>query len=113
MPVTPSQTGSNGARTLAGQFAAGNKFGKGNPLARQQARIRAMIVEAVSEEDFRAIIAAMVDRAKEGDMVAARELLNRLAGRPPTGIDPEQLELQMRHCELRERQIDIQEDRIV
>lgn len=112
MPVTPSQTGSNGARTANGRFSAGNKFGKGNPLARQQASIRAMIVEAVTEEDLRAIVAAMVDRAKQGDMVAARELLNRLAGRPAASIDPEQLEMQMRHCELRERQIDIQEDRI-
>lgn len=112
MMTSPSETGSNGSRSVNGRFSAGNKFGKGNHLARQQASIRAMIVEAVTEDDLRAVIAVMVDRAKQGDMVAARELLNRLAGRPAASIDPEQLELQVRHCELRERQIDIQEDRI-
>ena len=107
----PSTNGSNGARAANGQFAKGNKGGPGNPHAKRVARARTVIFDAVSEDDLRAIFSALIDRAKQGDLVAIRELLDRLVGRPATAIDPEQRKLLARQLELREQQIEAQEDR--
>lgn len=106
----PSPNGLNGDRDSQGRFAKGNSGGPGNPYRRAVARWRSLFDEAVTEEDFRTIVAAMVQKAKEGDMVAAREILNRLAGKPADAMDPERNSIACRQLELRERQIDIQED---
>ncbi|MEZ6319219.1 MAG: hypothetical protein R3B49_10790 [Phycisphaerales bacterium] len=42
----------------------------------------------MSEDDLRAIVRALVARAKGGDMLAARELLNRVLGRPAMDAPP-------------------------
>ena len=55
----------------------GNR-GPGNPRAKRIAEIRSALIEAVSVEDLREIVAALVRRAKEGDVLAAREVLDRL-----------------------------------
>ena len=107
---TPSTNGSNGDRDSQGRFAKGNSGGPGNPYGRSVAKWRELFQEAVTDQDFREIIAAMVQKAKEGDMVAAREVLNRLAGRPAEAMDPERKSMAKRQLELRERQIDIQEE---
>lgn len=82
----PSQNGSNG-RTSGGRFAKGNAGGPGNPFAKRAGALRSALYDAVSEDDLRAVIEKMVEAAKDGDMPAARELLNRLLGKPePTDI---------------------------
>src|SRR5437879_5060893 len=81
-------------RKSNGQFAKGNSGGPGNPFARRVARLRTLIQEAVTDEDLKAIVQAMVQRAKEGDMVATRELLTRLVGKPPDAPDPDKLDLE-------------------
>jgi hypothetical protein len=48
----------------------------------------------VTEDDLRAIVAALVKQAKAGDIAAARELLNRLIGKPLDTVDPDRLELE-------------------
>lgn len=112
MSDVPSPNGLNGERDVQGRFAKGNPGGPGNPYGRVVARWRELFHEAVTEEDFRAIISAMVQKAKEGDMVAAREILNRLAGRPPEALDPERKSITRNQIKLRERQIDLQEESI-
>ncbi len=111
MSTAPSPNGGNGVRDTQGRFAKGNPGGPGNPYAKQVARVRSLIVEAVSEEDLRAVIAALVEKAKGGDIVAARELFDRLVGRPATAIAPEQQELEERRLSLQDREVEVKEDR--
>ena len=78
---TPSPNGTNG-RDQTGRFARGNAGGPGNPLGGQVARLRSALIGAVSEEDMRAIIAKLVEKAKGGDTSAVKVLLERCLGRP-------------------------------
>ncbi|MCA9233553.1 MAG: hypothetical protein KDA57_23135, partial [Planctomycetales bacterium] len=75
----PSPADSNG-RSKTGRFAPGNKFGKGNPLAKRAQKLRSALFAAVSEEDIEAIVAKLVAAAKNGDTIAAREVLDRTVG---------------------------------
>jgi len=74
-PAEPS------GRDSSGRFASGNKHGRGNPLAKQAQKLRVALLEAVSEEDIKAIIAKLIEAAKNGDVVAAREVLDRTIGK--------------------------------
>ncbi len=101
----PSPNGSNGQRDANGRFAVGNKGGPGNPFAKQIAHVRALICEAVSEDDLREIIATMIRRAKEGDLASARELLDRLSGKPTVPMDEDRLALEERKLDLMEEKL--------
>ena len=83
----PARRGSNG------RFAKGNPGGPGNPFARRVARQRTLIQEAVTDEDLRAIVRALVERAKGGDIAAIREVLNRVVGKAPESPNPDRLDL--------------------
>ncbi len=100
---TPSPTGDNG-RDGRGRFATGNRCAVGNPLARRVAQLRSMILEAVSEDDLRAVVLALIEKAKNGDVMAARELLDRLVGKAPS---PVLLDLQ----DMEDRKMRLAEDR--
>jgi hypothetical protein len=79
--VDPSITATNG-RTTKGTFAPGNKLAKGYPHARRANRLRAELYRVVNVEEFRAIVKAIVKEAKAGDVTAAREIIERLLGKP-------------------------------
>lgn len=83
--IEPSRNGSNG-RDAAGRFVRGNPGGPGNPRARRTAEIRAALVNAVSDEDLQDIVRALAGKAKAGDTVAAREVLDRVLGKATTPI---------------------------
>ena len=68
-------------RNARGRFAKGNLGGPGNPYAKRVADLRAALLESVTEQDIRAVARALVKRAKEGEVPAVRELLDRLLGR--------------------------------
>jgi hypothetical protein len=72
-------------RTPSGRFAKGNPGGPGNPHAASVAKLRAAILRAVTPEDVEAIVRAMIQRAKGGDMAATRELFDRAMGKPTDG----------------------------
>lgn len=77
----PSANGSN--RDRQGRFVPGHHApGPGNPFARRTAALRSALLAAVSEKDLKAIVAKLVKLAKAGDVIAAREVLNRCVGRP-------------------------------
>jgi hypothetical protein len=80
MSGTPSPNGHNG-RAINGQFAAGNAGGPGNPRNRQTAALRALLLDAVTFDDLRAVVAKLVEMAKAGDLAAIRELLDRTLGK--------------------------------
>jgi hypothetical protein len=81
--LAPSANGPNGGeRDALGRFRPGNRGGPGNPVARKTAAIRKALFAAVKADDIRAMVRALVARARGGDVLACRELLNRLIGRP-------------------------------
>jgi hypothetical protein len=69
-------------RSPNGQFGAGNPGGPGNPYARRVAALRTALMDAVTDEDIRAVARALVNQAKAGEVPAIRELLDRLVGKP-------------------------------
>lgn len=81
MTGEPPTLGANG-RALSGRFAKGNKLGQGNPLAGQAARIRAVLLTKVTPEVTAAIADRLIEQAKDGDLAAVRELLDRTIGKP-------------------------------
>jgi len=79
----PSVNGDNGDRDASGRFTAGNRGGPGNPHARRVAEFRSAMLAAVTPEDVKAIVRALVVAAIAGNVAAARELLERVCGRVP------------------------------
>lgn len=79
-------------RNKNGTFAKGNKGGTGNPYARRVAAIRVKMMEAVTDEDIDAVIQKLVSDAKDGDLAATKELLNRLVGKPASSPPPDELD---------------------
>lgn len=69
-------------RNSAGHFANGNKGGPGNPKLRRGLNYQMWIYDAATKEDIQAVFLAMVKQAKAGDALAARDVLNRVAGKP-------------------------------
>ena len=65
-----------------GQFAPGNKAAKGNPHASQVAKLRSAALRAVTEDKIESIIAKLVELAEEGNVQAAKEVLDRCLGKP-------------------------------
>ena len=87
MGKSPSTNGPNG-RDARGRFVRGNQGGPGNPHARKVAQLRSALLKAVKLTDLRAIVKALVSQAKQGDVAAAKLLLERLLG-PPIAVDIE------------------------
>ena len=83
--MLPSTNGKNG-RDKLGRFAQGNAGGPGNPYARRVAELRSALMDAVTEDDLRAVVAKL-KKAKEGDIAAIREVLDRALGKPLAGAE--------------------------
>jgi len=79
--MTPLPNGDNG-RDEHGRFTAGNAGGPGNPHAAQVGRLRSALLNAVTEDDMRDVVLALVRKAKDADVVAARVLFDRVLGKP-------------------------------
>jgi hypothetical protein len=77
-----------------GRFARGNKGGPGNPFNRRVAALRQLLVERVSDDDLAAIVDRLVQKAREGDVSAARLVLSYAVGRPTSAVDPDELDIQ-------------------
>lgn len=69
-------------RDRQGRFAKGNPGGPGNPHAARVGAWRRALVDAVTDDDLRAVVGALVARAREGEKWAVKELLDRTLGRP-------------------------------
>ena len=75
-----------------GRFAKGNPGGPGNPFARQVAALRKVIMNRVTEQDLLAITEALLAKAKEGSVGAAKLLLAYAIGKPASSPDPDRLD---------------------
>ncbi len=69
-------------RDTRGRFAFGNKGGPGNPYAARVGRWREIMTDAVTDEDMRAVVAALVAAAKRGESWAVKEVFDRTVGKP-------------------------------
>ena len=69
-----------------GRFVAGNKEGRGNPFAHKVNKLRAALLQEVSEKSIRAILKNVVKQAEQGDLAAVKILLDRIFG-PPIPAD--------------------------
>jgi hypothetical protein len=65
-----------------GRFVKGNSGGPGNPQAAKVAKLRTAFLDAVTEEDVRDVLAALVAEARAGSVPAIREFLTRVMGQP-------------------------------
>src|SRR6266404_5256727 len=92
-PTEPAaQTPTNNGHEANGRFARGNPGGPGNPFARQVAALRKVIINRLTEEDLLAITEALLARAKEGSVAAAKLLLAYAIGKPASAPDPDRLD---------------------
>ena len=82
----PSTNGP-GWRDVSGRFVKGNPGGPGNPHAPQVARLRAAMLEAVTEDQVRAVIGKLVELAEGGSVPAAREVRDRCLGKGVEAVD--------------------------
>jgi hypothetical protein len=80
------------ARQPNGQFARGNKGGPGNPYARHAAAFRDLLIKCVTAEDFVAVAVAVIEKAKAGDVPAARLVFQYTVGKPLSSADPDRLD---------------------
>ena len=80
MGRSSSSNGANG-RSSGGQFAKGNPGGPGNPYAKRVSTLRSALSDQVQDKDLRAIVAKLVRLAKDGDIAAAKEVLDRSVGK--------------------------------
>lgn len=81
-------------RDEQGRFAEGNRGGPGNPFARKVAAIRQAFFSAVSDEDLKGIVAAIIAEAKKGNVQAAKLLLSYLLGKPAAAVNPDRLDIE-------------------
>ena len=83
--ATPSTNGKNGT----GQFTTGNRHGKGNPLFGKVATLRSAVLESITPATVKGLIKAFIERAKAGDIAAAKLILPYLIGQTATAKELE------------------------
>ena len=84
--ISPLVNGQNG-RDSTGRFVQGCKGGPGNPLARKIHRLRSALLKRCSVDDINEVADTLIAEAKSGDIVAIRELLDRILGKAKVGIE--------------------------
>jgi hypothetical protein len=80
-PATPLPAPTEG-RDASGRFAKGNPGGLGNPNHRRSAALRQAMLDCVTDEDIQAVIKAVIDQAKEGNIAAAKLFFQYVFGKP-------------------------------
>ncbi|MCL2639919.1 MAG: hypothetical protein FWD53_03645 [Phycisphaerales bacterium] len=81
MSKSPSPNGSNGGRDVGGRFTKGNAGGPGNPHAAHVATLRAAMLEAITPKKIKAVVDKLIAQALEGNVMAAKEVLERSIGK--------------------------------
>lgn len=74
-------------RNEKGQFTKGNPGGPGRPRREVEARNLQLFWATVSDEDWQAVVAAMIKQAKRGNVAAAQWLGNYHMGKPQDSVD--------------------------
>jgi hypothetical protein len=66
---------------------AQGRFVAGNPLGRRVAEMRQILIDALTDDAVRKIADALVERAQEGSVSAAKLLLSYALGKPPAAAE--------------------------
>lgn len=74
-------------RDAKGYFIKGNKLAKGNTALKHVHELRKALYAAVKPKDISEVIKMLVGKAKAGDVVAAKELLDRMLGKATQPIE--------------------------
>jgi hypothetical protein len=69
-----------------GRFAVGNAGGPGRPPKDVERGYWHALREAITDDDVREVAAALVQRAKAGDVTAARLIVEHTIGRPRQNV---------------------------
>ena len=72
----------DGNRDGQGRFIKGNKAGRGRPIGSRVDALRRSLIEAVTVEDIKTIIQAVIRQAKSGDLNAAKLVFSQVLGNP-------------------------------
>jgi hypothetical protein len=88
----------NPGRDARGRFARGNVGGPGNPFTRQAAAFRKALCDTVTDDDIQALTRMLLDKAKGGDVAAAKLLFTYTIGRPADVVNPDTLDVDELHC---------------
>jgi len=95
--MTTESNGSIGptdyTRDASGRFAPGTRGGPGSGQGRRIAAYRDAVRDAVEPEQLARVVEVLLGRALDGDIPAARELLDRVLGRPRPASEPVDLAL--------------------
>src|SRR5437762_3281004 len=91
-PTEPAAQTPTSGHDAKGRFTRGNPGGPGNPFARQVAQLRKVILNRLTEEDLLAITEALLAKAKQGSVGAAKLLLAYALGKPASAPDPDRLD---------------------
>jgi hypothetical protein len=75
------------------RFTKGNPGGPGNPFARHVAKLRAALVNRVTEADIQHIADGLLVSAKLGHLPSIRILLLYALGKPSTAVNPDTLDI--------------------
>jgi hypothetical protein len=84
----------NPQRDAQGRFAPGNNGGPGNPFARHVAKLRAALVNSVSEADMEQLADDLRIQAKLGNMAAIKLLFLYMLGKPTQPVNPDTLDIE-------------------
>src|SRR6516162_3209900 len=82
----------NGGRDSSGRFTKNNPGGPGNPYARYTAAMRKAFADEATGDDLRQIARAMIDKARQGDVAAAKLVCSYTMGKPLEGAHPDRLD---------------------
>jgi hypothetical protein len=79
-------------RDVRGRFREANPGGPGNPFARQVAALRKALLDSVSEQDLKDVVAVLKQQARQGDKAAIKLLLQYCVGKPAPPKDPDRMD---------------------
>src|SRR5262249_3137424 len=75
-----------------GRFVRGNPGGPGNPFARQTAALRSALVRKMDEGRMERLAERLSGLARQGDVPAARLVLQYTIGKPTPAVDPDDVD---------------------
>jgi hypothetical protein len=81
----PDEMATSGRDPQTGLFQRGNQIGKGvggNPSAKRMKELKQALIDCGTEADVQALYKSLLSAAKDGDVQAARLLLDHLVGKP-------------------------------
>lgn len=85
MPKKTDTEQPDAGRGANGRFTKGNKYATG----RKVTALRRALLDAVTPEDIQAVVAVLIDKAKEGDLHAISLLFDRCIGKAMSSQETE------------------------